>query len=306
MRETHTAEAPPMNHNLLVTMTLAALLGTPGGRDESLHVEVFGSAPDVVLITGLLGVADAFHELAVELEVRGHRSLIIEPLGVGTSSRPKRADYSLTTQAERVAAVLDSFGVRRALVVGQGVSAAIAYRLAASRPDLVRNVVALEGGAPATAGTPSLARALRFAPLLRLFGGRNRVRHIFERQLKEASFDPSWVTDAVVDAYARGPLHDLGATIRAYRAMNRAREPVPVREVLDRIACPVLLLRGEMGRVPASEVELVRRHVAMVVVRQIAHAGVFLHEERPAAVAAALTAFDSPGAIVLSGAEQGR
>ncbi|MEJ2215177.1 MAG: alpha/beta hydrolase [Gemmatimonadota bacterium] len=295
-----------MNHNLLIAATLAALLTAPDPGGKALHVEVFGSAPDVVLITGLLGVAEGFHEVAVELEARGHRSLIVEPLGVGTSLRPKAADYSLTAQAQRVAGVLDSFGVRKALVVGQGVSAAIAYRLAAARPDLVRNVVALEGGAPATAGTPSLARALRYAPLLRLFGGRKRVRHIFERQLKEASFDSSWVTPGVVDAYARGPLRDLGATIAAYRAMNRAREPVPLPEVLDRIACPVLVLRGEKGRVPQSEVELVRRHVAMVVVQEIPNAGVFLHEERPAAVAAALTAFDSPGAIVLSGVEQRR
>lgn len=289
-----------MNVPVLVAALLAWAplpLHPPG---ETLRVRVVGEGTDVVLITGLLGAVDGFQHLADELAARGRRSIIIEPLGVGESARPSGADYSLTAQAHRVALILDSLGVRQALVAGHAVSAAIAYRLAADRPDLARAVVALEGGAPARAATPSLRKALKWAPLLRIFGGRGQVRRLFNRELAAASLDPGWITDTVIRGYTRGPLRDLGATIDAYRAMSRAREPVPIGEVLSRVHCPVLLLRGEAGRVPAAEIEMVRSRVDQVAVGQVAGTGVFLHEERPEAVAEAITAFDSPGAVSVS------
>ncbi len=284
-----------MQIRMLVAVALAGHLSAPGGQADTLRVEVAGRGPAVVLITGLLGVAEGFDDLATELVEEGRRAITIEPLGVGRSSRPRRADYSLAAQASRIAAVLDSLAVRDALVVGHAVSAAIAYRLAAARPDLVRGIVALEGGAPETAGTPSLQRALRFAPLLRILGGRGRVRRLFARELAAASADPAWVSDAVVTTYTRGPLEDLGATIDAYRAMSRAREPDPLTAVLPRIACPVLVLRGQAGRVPDAEVARVRTGVTDVTVRVVGGAGVFLHEERPAEVAGAILAFDPAG-----------
>lgn len=281
--------------SFLQVAALVFFVSAPGEPDHNLRVEVVGRGPDVVLVTGLLGVAEGFRGLAEELAFRGRRAISIEPLGVGHSARPRDAHYSLTAQADRIAAVLDSLGVEKALVAGHAVSAAIAYRLAASRPDLVRGVVALEGGAPAGAGTPSLDSALRFAPLLRLFGARSQVRRIFTRELEQASADPEWVSESVVTTYSRGPLENLGATIHAYRAMSRAREPEPLPVVLGRIECPILLLRGEAGRVPESEVALIRERVRVVTVERVAGAGVFLHEERPAAVAAAMVAFDPIG-----------
>ena len=283
-----------MNVPILVMALLTWTLDAPRPPVETLRVRVIGEGPDVVLLTGLLGSVEGFEDLAHELAARGRRSIIVEPLGVGESARPKNADYSLTAQAQRVALVLDSLEVREALVVGHAVSAAIAYRLAADRPDLARAVVALEGGAPPRAATASLEQALKWAPLLRIFGGKGQVRRLFARELAAASVDPAWVTDEVIQQYIRGPLRDLGATIDAYGSMSRAREPVPIDDVLSRLRCPVLLLRGEGGRVPDTEIETVRSRVAVVTVQEVARAGVFLHEERPAAVADAIAAFDSP------------
>lgn len=284
-----------MNVPIVVMALLTWTLHAPQEPPEALRVRVVGEGPDVVLLTGLLGSVEGFQDLAHELAARGRRSIIVEPLGVGESARPKHADYSLTAQAQRVVLVLDSLEVSDALVVGHAVSAAIAYRLAAARPDLARAVVALEGGAPARAATASLRQALRWAPLLRIFGGKGQVRRLFARELTEASVDPAWVTDEVIRQYTRGPLRDLGAAIDAYGSMSRAREPVPIDAVLSRLRCPVLVLRGEAGRVPDTEIETIRSRVEAVTVREVARAGVFLHEERPAAVADAIAAFDSPG-----------
>src|SRR5437867_2188495 len=115
---------------------------------ESLQVTVAG--PDggtpVVLIPGLFGSAFAYRRVIPPLAAAGDRVIVIEPLGVGSSGRPEHANYSLTAQADRVAAALDALGVTRAVVVAHSTSASIAYRLAYRRGDLVRAIVSLEGG----------------------------------------------------------------------------------------------------------------------------------------------------------------
>src|SRR5262245_65266378 len=88
---------------------------------ESLHVEVSGHRTPVVLVPGLFGSAFAFRDLVPMLTASGYRTIVIEPLGVGASAKPERANYSLTAQADRLAAVLDTLAVRPATVVALSV-----------------------------------------------------------------------------------------------------------------------------------------------------------------------------------------
>src|SRR5438876_1548216 len=123
---------------------------------ESLQVTEAGAvaAAPVVLIPGLFGSAFAYRKVVPLLTAAGYRTLVIEPLGVGSSGRPEHADYCLTAQADRIAAALDHLGVQRALVIAHQTSASIAYRLAYRRPDLVRGIISLEGGPAEAAATP--------------------------------------------------------------------------------------------------------------------------------------------------------
>ena len=143
---------------------------------ETLSVTVTGSGAPVVLIPGLFGSAYGFRHLVGPLAEDGYQAITIEPLGVGTSARPKDADYSLTRQATRIAAALDSLQVTEALVMAHSVNAAIAYRLAITRPDLVAGIVAVEGGVAESATTDGFKRAMKFAWLLKLVGGADMVR----------------------------------------------------------------------------------------------------------------------------------
>src|SRR5207245_6723895 len=90
----------------------------------------------------------------------GYRAIVIEPLGVGGSGRPERADCSLTAQADRLAATIDRLGVTRAMVVAHSTSASMAYRLAYRRPDLVRGIVSIEGGPVEVLATSGMRRAM--------------------------------------------------------------------------------------------------------------------------------------------------
>src|SRR2546425_3834240 len=87
----------------------------PLAASESLEVETSGVGQPVVLIPGLFGSEFGFRTLVPLLNAAGYRTIVIEPLGIGSSARPARAHYSLTPQAERIPGVPASPGVRPAV-----------------------------------------------------------------------------------------------------------------------------------------------------------------------------------------------
>src|SRR2546425_12343057 len=89
----------------------------PLAATGSLEGETSGVGQPVVLIPGLFGSEFGFRTLVPLLNAAGYRTIVIEPLGIGSSARPARADYSLTAQADRIAGVLDSPSVRPAGVL---------------------------------------------------------------------------------------------------------------------------------------------------------------------------------------------
>jgi len=275
----------------------AALLVLPilpaaAGAQPRLHVEEAGTGFPVVLVPGLAGSSYSYRKVTSGLVEHGFRTLVVEPLGTGSSPRPGEADYSFSAQAERVARELKASGVERAVFVAQGSCASIVYRLALERPEMVAGVVSLEGGAAEEVATPGLRKAVKFAPLLRLFGGSGRVRKEMKKGLEKASGDPSWVTEDAVDGYAAGAVNDLDATLRAVEGMVRAREPEPLGPRLHEIQCPVVLLLGgapHEGGLDSEELRRLRESLRNVRIYTVPGAGHFLAEERPTAVMASVS-----------------
>lgn len=265
---------------------------------ETLTVEVHGAGAPVVLLPGLFGSAYGFRNVVPLLAAQGMRAIVIEPLAMGSSSRPRSADYSLEAQALRVAAVLDSLGVSGAVVVAHSVSSGIALRLTLRRPGLVSGIVSLDGGAPETAVTNSFRRAMSLAPMIRLGGGR-LIRSQVRSGLVRASGDATWVTDETMTRYTAGATADLSATLLAFMRMGEAREPARLAARLGGVQCPVLLLKGgaphESG-VGEAEQALMRRSLPDFTVEEVAGAGHYLHEEQPRRVAEAALRIASRGA----------
>src|SRR2546428_11129889 len=100
---------------------------------ESLWVTVEGAGDPVVLIPGLFGSAFGYRRVLPGLVDAGYRTIVIEPLGIGTSARPEHADYSLTAQADREAAAPDRPGGCDALVAAHSGRAALPHPRAAAR-----------------------------------------------------------------------------------------------------------------------------------------------------------------------------
>ena len=263
---------------------------------ESLSVEVAGRGAPVVLIPGLFGSVYGFRKLVPQLTEAGYRAIVIEPLGVGSSARPERANYSLTAQADRIAAVLDSLHARDAMLIAHSIAGSEAYRLAYRRPDLVRGVLSIEGGPTEMAVTPTFKRALRFAPWVKLLGGIRLIRRKIRSLLIDSSGDPSWVTDDAVAEYTAGAAQNLDGTLKAYLAMANSREPELLAPRLPQIRCPVRLMVGgarHVGDVGPKETQLLARALHSFALDSVPGAGHFIHEEQPGAVLATLARLEA-------------
>jgi pimeloyl-ACP methyl ester carboxylesterase len=279
----------------LVLLSAGGRVPATVGPGEVLAVTSKGSGPDVVFVPSLCGSAYGFREPLRAAAQAGYRAVVIEPLGFGHSTHPANADYSLTAQGRRLAAVLDQIGTRDAILVAQGFSASIALRLAVARPDLVRGIVSLEGGPAESGTTPAFRRAMNLAKMIKALGGRSLLRLQLERRLRASSADPAWVTDAVLDGYTEGPLEDVSATLNAFRAMAAAREPEAIAPRLSDVHCPVELLMGAApheGRIPPAELQALRLGLHQLRVITIPACGHFIAEERPEAILASIRRID--------------
>lgn len=261
-------------------------------------------AVPVVLIPGLIGGAFGYRRVTPPLAEAGHATYIVEPLGVGGSSHSPDGDYSLDAQADRVAAVLDTLGTARAIIIGSNFGASVAMRLAYRRPDLVVAVLLLDGGPIDRSSTTGVSLAMRLAPMMRFFGARGMAKRRIHSALVAASVDSSWVTADVTNAYAGPIIADLGVTVAVMRAMQRAAVPEPLRDNLWRIAQPVRLLIGAGNRrngIESDEITVLAERLRDFAVDSVANSGAYLAEERSdAVVAAALALGDSTHAGVLS------
>ncbi len=258
---------------------------------EALHVESTGTGEPVVILPGLFGSAFGFRKVVAPIAAAGHRVIVVEPLGVGGSARPRGADYSLEAQARRVGQVLDSLHVSGATFVSHSVGTSVALRLALARPALVRDIVSIEGGAAESAGTPGLRHALSLAGFLGHFGLQGMVIGKMEGKFRDSSGDPSWITDQVMQGYLAPMKNDYQDVIAAYKAMASAPEREALAPRLARVRCRFELLIGTAphdGGPGENEIALMRARIPSFTVADVPGAGHWIQEERPQALIAAV------------------
>jgi len=247
----------------------------------------------VLLLPGPVGSAFSMRSVVRALEARGIEPFVIDPLGMGASTRPKGADYTLSAQAARIGRVLEKelpAGVS-VIVAAQGTSATIAFHLAATDTARIRGVISIAGGPIDQQGTPGVRTALTFAALLDNPIGRGFAKRRFVSALRDQSADDRWLTDEVVKQYVAPIEHDLRGLLRTLGAMQAAVEPFPIASRLARITVPVRLLVGDKPSASApsaAQVLLLQRYVPRFALDTLRPGGTMLHEERAADVARAI------------------
>ncbi|HEX2249967.1 MAG TPA: alpha/beta hydrolase [Gemmatimonadales bacterium] len=296
------ASSPLLAQSKIARATAVNVSVAPG---ESLHVVSAGNGAPVVLIPGLFGSAFGYRHLLNQLPRLGYRAVVVEPLAVGSSGRPERADYSLTAQADRVAKAIGQIEKTPVLLVAHSVNASTAMRLAVRHPRLVRGMVLLDGGPMEAAATRGFRRAMTYVPWIKWMGGMKRLRPRIRHDLIESSADSTWLTDAVLDGYTAGAGRDLDGTLKAYLRMAKAREPEKLRARLHEIRVPVRLLVGAVphqGGISSDQIELLAKRVPHFVLERVPRAGHYLFEEAPHAVVAAILRTDESARTSLSAA----
>lgn len=289
----------------MLLLSLALLASPPDSsvvRDiavaqgEILRTTTTGTGKPLVLIPGIFGAAYGYRMITAPLVQLGYQTIVIEPLGYGWSSHPKDADYSFTAQSARVGRALDSLGVTRALLVAQSSGAAIAFRLAIQRPDLVRGLLSIDGGPAESAATPGMRKAFKFGGgLVKLVLSESKLRHDVRSEIVKNSGDTTWVTDAVIRGYTAGQTADVGGSIDAFHSMSKAKEEGSLADRLHECAVPVRLLVGTVphpAEVTEDQRELLSARLSNFSTDSVAGSGQYIQEEQPAAVLAALERLD--------------
>lgn len=283
-------------------LLVLALLSTPADsvdiRDievahgETLRITSVGTGQPLVLIPGIFGAAFGYRRITGPLVARGFRCIVVEPLGYGWSSHPKNADYSFTAQSGRVAEALDRIGVKNALFVAQSSGAAIAFRLAIQRPDLVRGLLSIDGGPAESAATPGMKKAFKFGGgLVKLAMNESKLRHDVRREIVRNSGDTTWITDAVIRAYTAGQTADMSGSIDAFHRMSKSKEGKSLSDRLHQVVVPVRLLVGTVAHsteVTNDQRELLSEKLPDFRADSVHGSGQYIQEEQPAAVLAAV------------------
>lgn len=252
---------------------------------ETLRTTSIGRGEPVVLIPGMFGAAFGYRAVMARLVEQGFRCIVVEPLGYGWSSHPKKADYSFAAQTARISEALDSLGVTRALLVAQSSGASIALRLAVARPSLVRGVLSIDGGPTESPSTPGMRKAFKLGGFVaKLAMDESKLRHDVRREIVRNSGDTTWITDAVIREYTAGQTGDLSGSIDAFERMSKSREPEPLGGRLHQFTGPVRLLVGKIehpAEVPDEQRELLREQLTDFAADTVAGSGQYIHEEQP-------------------------
>jgi pimeloyl-ACP methyl ester carboxylesterase len=115
----------------------------PAGR---LHVIDLGreEAEAVVFVHSFAGDASHWSAQLVHLRRRGRRAIAIDLRGHGASDAPKDGEYTVAALGRDVAAVANELGLRRFVLVGHSLGAAVAGDFAGRHPERVAALVLVD------------------------------------------------------------------------------------------------------------------------------------------------------------------
>jgi pimeloyl-ACP methyl ester carboxylesterase len=252
----------------------------------------------VLCVHGLEGSSTNWTDLMTELAADGEFALDAMDLpGFGYSDPPRRAGYSITGQAEAVAATIETVHDRPVHLVGNSLGGAVCLRVAARRPELVRSLTLVSVVLPDRWPRWELVRF----PLLAVPGvGEWLLRRVAEitprrRVRATAAFvfhDPSSLPDgrlaeAAAELARRDGLDHAGdATIYSVRSLIAEMYGTALWRDAARVTAPVLAIFGSHDRLVdprlAGRAARVFRESRVLVLPRSGHVS---HMEHPAKVA---------------------
>ncbi|MDR8412727.1 alpha/beta hydrolase [Nonomuraea sp. 3-1Str] len=276
----------------------------PGRMVGSVHVRSTpdGAPEQAVFVHGLAGAATNWTDLMDELKdvVTGHA---IDLPGAGHSPAPEDGDYSVAAHARAVIGLLERTGP--AHLFGNSLGGAVAVRVAAERPRLVRSLTLISPALPdllprygpvrvAAAATPRLGEWV--ADKLRLVPAEQRINASFAMVWANVgAVHPVRLRDAVEELRRRDDLPYAGAAmigsargiVAEYFAEYFRRGADSLWRCAARVQAPTLIIHGRHDRLvrPAMAAKAARtfQQVRLVLLPRAGHVAMM---EMPSVVAA--------------------
>ncbi len=207
--------------------------------------------PPVVLLHGVLQSGEGMRHLAEQLSL--DREVLVPDLrGRGESDRPEDG-YDPATMADDVAQLIDRLGIVRPALIGRLHGGLVAYHLAARRPELACGVVLGDANPEVTVDRAAQALAA-VNSLPQAFASHADVTRFYEEDLglppDRARHDIPSDLEARPDGGYRWR-HDLNIV----RRIEAAAVPRSDWDVLARLRCPVLIVRGQRGEIRPETAE---------------------------------------------------
>jgi pimeloyl-ACP methyl ester carboxylesterase len=260
------------------------------------HVRLGTTGSPVVLVHGFPESWWAFRRLA-PLLARRHRVVALDLRGFGDSSVAP-AGFGAAAAADDVVALLEHLDLGPVHLLGQDLSGQVVHRVAATRPELVRSLVAVETALPGF-GAEALADVAHGGAWYIGALVADRVADVLLRGREEAFLAdllyPSYgVTQAVLPAadraeLVRGYARDGGFAGAAGLYRSLLHDGDEVRRLAARpLPQPVLAVGSAGGSFTETTMRAVAERVSAV---QVDGAGHFLAQEAPERLAEVVEAF---------------
>jgi haloalkane dehalogenase len=284
-----------------------------GVLGSTMHYVASGSGTPVVFLHGNPGSSYLWRNVLPG--VGPGRLLAPDLIGMGRSGKPD-IGYTFADHARYLDAWFDAAGLDRAVLVGHDWGGALAFDWAARHPGRVLGLAFLEAIVKPMSSTELSPQARQRSATIRTPGAGEELvleQNLFVRQaytggvltpVDEADLDtylapyPTRESRRPILAWARqlpidGEPADLVARVEAYDAWLAASPEVP-KLLLTFEGSPTLLITGEVAGWCAA-------HIAALEIEPCGKAGHHAPEDRPAEIAAAISAWAGRHRIIRSG-----
>ena len=249
--------------------------------DTTLHYEIVGDGPPLLLIAGLASDGASWGPLLAELP--GRRLIVVDNRGSGRtrSAGPIRfADL-----VADIASLLEALEIGPVDVVGHSLGGAIGLWLAAEHPHLVKRLVTLTSGGTSPSKTVLLKDMARLGFIV---PAQDWFRLLYQWLFSDGFFaDETNVAAAAAASAAYAHRQSPGDFARQVAALATVG---PLAR--ERIACPVLAVSAERDLLaPPAAVDALHGGIGRLERREVPGVAHSIHWEAPQAVGAMIRGF---------------
>lgn len=248
----------------------------------------------VIFIHGSSAQLQTWAPVISRLEDKTYRLISYDQPGHGLTGPHPDDDYSFAGMAQALDAVMAATGVQKTVLVGNSMGGWVAWRYAMAHPNRVSALVLIDAaGAPLPPDAQPelpLGFKLQESAIGRFLGQHFTPRGLVEKSLKQTVYDPSIVTDEMIDRYWELVRYPGNRRATALRALAD-REPEKAARMPE-ITVPTLILWGEEDKLipvaAAHEFDNRLPNSFLLVYKNVGHIPM---EEVPANVAEDIDAF---------------